>query len=83
MKFRLTFVDFCLCLIGQNENLVVVLSLFQPNVVCGPKISARGSRHILDVLPAGFGSQVFGRARQPGVQVVVPKYYQKKGSSSM
>jgi len=59
---------------GQNKNLVVVLSVYEPYVACfGPSESFKGAgQDLLGMIPVDTKTQIFGPEGEPGVEVVVP-----------
>lgn len=62
---------------GQNQNLVVVLSVYAPYVACyGPSEPFRGAgQDLLGMIPVSTEPQIFGAAGEPGIEVVVPKKF--------
>ena len=62
---------------GQHENLLVVLSRYEPSVACfGPRFRVDFPdpvlQNLLAIIPATTERKVFGPDGEPGVQVVLP-----------
>ena len=65
---------------GLNQNLVVVLSLYEPAVACfGQQLATRAPesllQNILSMIPVSTVRLIFGPEGEPGVQVVLPIIY--------
>lgn len=73
------FADFRSLQSGQNRNLVIILSKYEPNVACyGPPSDFRGAgQDLLALIPVTTDQVAFGPEGEPGVEVVVPKTFDK------
>lgn len=65
---------------GGSQNLVIVLSIYEPTVACfgrqfTMKVATQTLQNLLSQIPVSTERQTFGPEGEPGVQVVVPKTY--------
>ena len=63
---------------GSSQSMKVSVAKYDPAAVrcTRPRQDVTSvSQELLDRIPTGFGDQVFGLARQPGVQVRLPQKF--------
>ncbi len=65
--------------LGLDKNLIVVVSLYKPAVLCLGSVRQTPEhsvgQELLDMLPVRLDNLVFGLSGMPGVQQVVPDVF--------
>lgn len=67
--------------IGYFQNLVIVVSAYEPVVTCYGSIGAPRTvdQALIDVIPTTYDQRLFAPAGVPGAGVIVPKTYDTPG----
>ncbi len=68
---------------GNSQNLVVVVSAYNPVVTCYGSIGAprTAGQALIDAIPTTYNQQLFAPAGVPGAEVTLPRaYYQPRAA---